>query len=72
MTRDELLALAARVEAARAEDQRAVLEEVFSALGQYSQVFRWLDTRAFLDAADWVVARFWQLLRLQAREGRDE
>ena len=22
-------------------------------------------------AADWVVARFWQLLRLQAREGRD-
>lgn len=59
MDRDTLLNLAARVEAAAAHEQHAILQTVATRLGLYSSLFRLIDGHAFLDAAASLVPAGW-------------
>ena len=68
-----LMDLADRVERAKADEQKAVLEDVLKALHLYSTVFRLLDNHAYLDAAMSLVPadHFWTLTMRGAEDGYD-
>lgn len=54
-----LMDLAERCEKAKADEQKAALEDVLQALHLYSTVFRLLDNHAYLDAAMSLVPEGW-------------